>query len=360
MITEVEIELFRFDSKVDYLPYYKKYRVEYKEKETVLELLNRINSIEKFAYEATHDFNLNINGFYMSASECVGDIVEKTSKELRIEPISIYRALNDLLIDKRDYLEKILQFKEYISPIEMDEYAKNHELDYFASNTYDINRSYIGDHALLIAADIIEHNPKVKNEIIEIISSTDNGIWYHTSLQNRVLNYDMNKENRISSLLKMLPKVTYSGISANSNESVKIEDVNISQFFEGFNIAEFEGINKNSCASVIKKSKANYIRLSSSQEDLAPYSTLVSKDFSHKIAGKILLEAKDSNADFLVVRTMSDLMLFDGEQKKIQKAIGREIELPIITQKQFKMLLEGEKNRAVLGFDSHKVKVSFL
>jgi len=357
---EVEIELFRFDSKVDYLPYYKKYKLKYKENETVLELLNKINSLEKFAYEATLEFNLNINGLYLNVSELIKDIVDKTSNELRIEPLSIYRAINDLLIDKRDYLEKIVLFKEYISPMEMDGYAKKYELDYFASNTYEINRSYIGDHALLIAAEIIEHNPKVKNEIIELISSADNGIWYHTSLQNRVLNYDINKEIKIKSLLNMLPKVTYSGISAHLNKAVKIEDVKISQFFDGFNIAEFEGLNKNSCVTVIKKSKANYIKLSSSQEDLAPYSTLVSKDFSHKIAGKILIEAKDSNADFLIVRTKSDLMLFDGEQKKIQKVIGREIELPVITQEQFKKLLEGEKSRAVLGFDKHKVKVSFL
>jgi hypothetical protein len=34
--------------------------------------------------------------------------------------------------------------------------------------------------------------------------------------------------------------------------------------------------------------------------------------------------------------------------------------LPIISQEQFKKLLEGEKNIVTLGFDKHKVKVSFL
>lgn len=358
MIREVHVELFRFDSNSDYLPYYKKYTLEYKPKDTVLSLLNKINSIEKFAYEKRIDFNLKINNLYLRAGELISDVVEQTSNELKIEPVTVYRALNDLLIDKRDYLEKILLFKEYLTPMELDEYAKSYELDYFASNTYDKNRSYIGDHAILIAADIIEHNPNIKKEILDLISLEDNGIWYHTSLQNRVLNYDMSKEHKIQSLLAMLPKVAYSGINANSNS--KIGEVKISQSFEGFNIAEFEGVNRNSCASLIKESNASYVEISSSKEDLAPYSTLVSRDFSHKIAGEILLEAKDNNADFLIVRGKSDLMLFDSEQKKIEDAVNREIDLPVISQEQFKMLLEGEKNITTLGFDKHRVKISFL
>ena len=355
---EVEIELFKFDSKVDYLPYYKNYALKYKESETVLELLNEINSIEAFTYENTPKFNLKINGLFVDAGELIKDVVEKTSDRLKIEPISIYRALNDLVIDKKDYLQKIALFKEYLTPKEMDEYAKNLELDYFASNTYEIDRDYIGDHALLIAADIIEQKPEYKDEIIKKISSFDDGIWYHTSLKNRVLNYDAGKENRINALLEMLPKVTK--IKVDLNQRVEKGDMKITQFFDGFNIAEFESLNRESCAEVIKKSKANYIKLYSSKDDLAPYSRAVNKDFSRKIAGNILIEAKDSSADFLIVRGESDLSLFDGEQKKIEKIMGREIELPVITQEQFKLLLEGEKDAKTLGFNKHKVKVSFL
>lgn len=358
MIRELHVELFKFDSKVDYLPYYKKYTIEYKPKDTILSMLNKINAIEKFAYESTLDFNLKINNLYLNANEFIQNIVQRTSNEFIIEPVSIYRAINDLIIDKKDYLEKIVSFKEYITPMDMDEYAKNYELDYYASNTYNINRDYIGDHSLLIASDIIEQNPKMAEEILNKISYKDDGIWYHTSLQNRIFNYDISKEHRIKSLLEMLPQVQYSGI--NLNQSAQTCDVEISQYFEGFNIASFEGVNKKNCAWAIKESKATYVELSLKNEDLAPYSTLVSSDFSLKIAGAILLQAKDENADFIVVRGKSDVMLFDGEQKKIEKALGREINLPVISQEQFKKLLEGEKNIVTLGFDKHKVKVSFL
>ncbi len=358
MSKKLHVELFRFDSKVDYLPYYKKYTIDYDQHDTILALLNKINSIEKFAYKEDADFNLKINGLYLNSNEYISEVVERTSNEFVIEPISIYRAVNDLIIDKKDFLEKIVAFKSYITPMDMDEYARSYELDYYASNTYDINRDYIGDHVLLIASDIIEQNPKLKDEILEKISHKDNGIWYHTSLQNRVLNYDISKEHRIKNLLSMLKKVQYSGID--NSVAKKIDSVKVSQYFEGFNIASFEGIDKNSSASLIQDSKANYVDISLKSEDLAPYSTIVSKDFSLKIAGNILLEAKDSGADFMVVRGKKDLLLFDGEQKRIEKAVGREIDLPVISQEQFKKVLEGEKDIDRLGFNKHRVEVSFL
>lgn len=358
MIKELHVELFRFDSKVDYLPYYKKYTIEYKSKDTILSMLNKINAIEKFAYEPTADFSLKINSLYLNANELIANIVEITTNEFTVEPISIYRAINDLMIDKKDFLEKIILFKNYVTPMDMDEYAKNYELDYYASNTYNINRDYIGDHSLLIASDIIEQNPELTKEILGKISSKENGIWYHTSLKNRIFNYDISKEYKIKKLLKMLPMVKH--LEANNSSTKSIGSVNISQYFTGFNIASYEGLNKNSCADLIKESRANYVDISLKNEDLAPCSTLVSSDFSLKIAGEILLQAKDENADFIVVRDKRDVLLFDKKQKKIERAIGREITMPIVSHEQFKKLLEGEKDTKVLGLDKHRVKASFL
>jgi succinate dehydrogenase/fumarate reductase-like Fe-S protein len=364
MINELHVELFRFDSKVDYLPYYKKYTIEYQNGDTILSVLNKINAIDKFGYEPSVEFNLQINGLYLSVKEYIVNIVDRVGSDFKIEPISIYRATNDLLIDKRDYLEKILMFKNFITPMDLDEYAQNFELDYYASNTYNINRDYIGDHALLIANDIIEQNPEHTQEILEMISSKEDGIWYHTSLQNRVFNYDYSKELRIQKLLSMFDKVqTIQGVKASLATEVKNEEkpnVNISQEFSGFNIATYEGVSQKSVESSIKAAKASYVDISMKNEDLAPYSTIVSDDFSLKIAGNILLQAKDENADFIVVRNKSDILLFDNKQKQIEEAVGREIDMPVVSQEQFVKLLEGEKNKQALGFEQHKVNISFL
>ena len=364
MIKELHVELFKFDSKLDYLPYYKKYTIEYKEKDTILSVLNKINSIDKFSYEPTVEFNLKINGLYLNAGEYISNIVELTSNDFRIEPVSIFRATQDLVIDKTDYLEKILLFKDFVTPMDLDEYAANYELDYYASNTYNINRDYIGDHSLLMASDIIEQTPENKQKILEIIGSKENGIWYHTSLEHRVFNYDYTKEKRIQNLMMMYDKVVSLKNARDLLSTSKLENksnnVKISQEFKGFNIASFDGLAKLSTADIIKDSQANYVDIKLKNEDLAPYSTIASDDFSLKIAGDILLQAKDENADFLVVRGHGDVLLFDNKQKQIEESIGREIDLPVISVEQFCKVLEGEKNKSILGFDKHKVNVSFL
>ncbi|MBL1280046.1 MAG: DUF5644 domain-containing protein [Fluviicola sp.] len=358
MTNEINVELFRFDAKLDYLPYYKTYIIEYNDRDTILSLLNKVNAIDKFDYEATNEFNMKINNLYLSAKEHISNIVALTSNNFKIEPVSMFRATRDLLIDKKDYLKNILMFDKFINPMEMDEYAQSLELDYYASNTYNFNRDYIGDHALLIASDIIKHTPEFTKDILKIISDKAHGIWFHTSLKNRVFNYDLKKEQKIQNLLHMLPKAKNSQI--NNSSLLNIDAVEISQFFNGFNIASYEGISKDSCTSLINDSRASYVELNQKYEDLAPYSTLVDSEFSLKIAGEILLEAKDNNADFLVVRGNGDIMLFDGKQKSIEKAVGREIQLPVITQKQFSLLLSGEKDVIKLKINTHKVKVSFL
>jgi len=364
MIKELHVELFKFDSKLDYLPYYKKYTIEYKEKDTILSVLNKINSIDKFSYEPTVEFNLKINGLYLNAGEYISNIVELTSNDFRIEPVSIFRATEDLVIDKTDYLEKILLFKEFVTPMDLDEYATNYELDYYASNTYNINRDYIGDHALLIASDILEQTPQHTQNILEIIGSKEDGIFYHTSLEHRVFNYDSSKEKRIQKLMLMFDKVV---ALKNARELLSVDSskdetcsVNVSQEFKGFNIASFDGLAKVDIAKTVEASKANYVDIRLKNEDLAPYSTIASDNFSLKIAGDILLQAKDENADFLVVRGASDVLLFDNKQKQIEEAVGREIDLPVISISQFCKVLEGEKDKSVLGFDKHKVNVSFL
>ena len=73
--------------------------------------------------------------------------------------------------------------------------------------------------------------------------------------------------------------------------------------------------------------------------------------------------ADDKKTVILQIRNTSDkkdLEIFDGMQSKIAKVVNREINLPVITQVQFEMLLLGEKNILKIGFSKHKIKVNFL
>lgn len=354
----LEIKLFKFNHSVDYLPYYKTYNIEYTQDESIYDILNKINSYESFSYESFEKCNVKINNYFFSADILVSDVVNKVGKELQIEPISLYRVTNDLIIDTKDYDEKIELFDSFLTKEEKNTYREKYKLEYYSSLSMIINKEYIGDHCLLIANDIIEKNAIHEKAILDIITNKDTGILYHTSLKARLF---QNKYNVESVYEKLLSKIkTYKNLQNSVREKSDInENIEITQYFKGFNIALY---NKEGCLfrKVISKSRATYLHLDSRRYDLAFNSSLVNKEFSLKIAGEVLLEAKDKNADFLIVKDEADLAIFDAKQSKIETIINREIKLPVITQKEFEMLLLGEKDTSKIGLDKHKVKVEFI
>jgi len=354
----LEIKLFKFNHSVDYLPYYKTYNIEYTQDESIFDILNKINSYESFSYESFEKCNVKINNYFFSADILVSDVVNKVGNELQVEPISLYRVTNDLIIDTKDYDEKIELFDSFLTKEEKNTYREKYKLEYYSSLSMIINKEYIGDHCLLIANDILEKNAIHEKAILDIITNKDTGILYHTSLKARLF---QNKYDVESVYEKLLSKIkTYKNLQNSVRKKSDInEDIEITQYFKGFNIALY---NKEGCLfrKVISKSRATYLHLDSRRYDLAFNSSLVNKEFSLKIAGEVLLEAKDKNADFLIVKDEADLAIFDAKQRKIETIINREIKLPVITQKEFEMLLLGEKDTSKIGLDKHKVKVEFI
>ena len=271
------------------------------------------------------------------------------------DTVSSYRAIDDLTINNDDFFEKLAIFDKYLSNAQKENYAQNLQFEYYSSNTLNVNKEYIGDHSILIASDIIKTNPELKNEIIQLISDENNGVWYNTSKDNRVLNINTEYKNQINTLLQ---EVTNKQTTSQIDEEITIDT--IVQKFTDFNIAVYDITDTQFLEKSVLNSDAKYIHIDSKNDDLALHSQSVNKTFSYKIAGNILLEAKDNNADFIVVKSQDAFKLFDNKQKEIEKVVGREIQLPIITIKQFNHIVNGEKNPVTLGLKNHKVSVPFL
>jgi len=354
----LEIKLFKFNHSVDYLPYYRTYKIDYTKDESVYDILNKINECESFSYDILEKCNVKINNYFLKADVLISEVVERVGEELTIEPISLYRVTNDLIINCDDYNEKIQLFSKYLTNEQQEEFQEKYKLVYYASNTIIINKDYIGDASLLIVDELLSNDASLETELLEIITNKDTGILYHTSLKNRLFIHEFDIE---SVYKKLISKVkAYKNIKIEEKEkSIVPEDIEVTQYFKGFNIALY---NTEGCLfrKVIEKSRATYIHLSSRRDDLALNSQLVNKEFSLQIAGIVLLEAKDKNADFLIVKDKKDLDVFDTMQSQIATVVNREINLPVITQGQFIELLKGEKSKEKLGFTSHKINVSFL
>jgi len=367
---EIFIELFRFNAKTDYLPYYQKHTLTYSDTQTINDLLIQMNEIEAFGFK--ENMNLKVNSLYTNASALVSDMVQRFGNEIIIDSISEFRAQKDLLIDRSDFIEKMSLLDAYIDAETNIGYRKSTELSYYASNTLNYNRDYIGDHVLIIAADLLEKKFELKNEILDILTQEEHGIWLHTSLENR-LGCSI-QEKKIQKLMYMAQEYIKPSCKVQKKidsffkkealtsfeNSTKVSINNITQNFDGFNIAAYHGVKASDLDTLITESKAVNIQISASKEDLASNSVLLDENFSYKIAGDILMQAKDENADFILVKNEETKEFFDKNQAQMQKLTGRDLGMSIVSQDQFVQLLQGEKDAGVLGFNDHKVQVSFL
>jgi len=343
------IELFHFDKSTDYLPYYKKQTLKYDNNTSINDLLDTINQLDSFCLDKSKTINVKINHLYTNANTKVNDIVEVLGNDWKIEPISIYRATKDFVYDNSDFLASIALFDKYLNYSQKQHYTDNYELVYYASNSINLNRDYIGDVALYIAYDLISQNPSLKDEILAIITNENSGICYHTSLENRIFAF-ANQESKIASLFGM------AGITYKKPSYLYISDIQIAQKFDGFNISAYMPTTQTK--DLIKNCGGTYIDISTAYNDIAICNLKSdNKKFSLKLIGEFLLDAKDNNADLVIVDD-EYLSIFDGMQCNIENAVGREIKMPILSKTEFTKILGGNKDTKALGLDKHKVGVS--
>jgi succinate dehydrogenase / fumarate reductase iron-sulfur subunit len=112
---KVNFKVFRFNADEDYLPYYEDYNMEVTSEEVVLDILNRI----KWDHDGSCSYRrscrhgicgacaIKVNGrSTLACKESMNEMVELFGNELTIEPLSIKRAVKDMIIDKGDFWDK--------------------------------------------------------------------------------------------------------------------------------------------------------------------------------------------------------------------------------------------------------------
>lgn len=355
MENTLSIKLFRFNPKTDYLPYYKHHSVNFTQDDTIKDLLEKLNTLEKFSFKGCEHFGVKINNLFTSTDTTIRQIVKKTSNELIIEPVSMYRAICDLSIDNSDFFEKLSLLNTYLTQEQIETYTKELQLYYYASNTLNHRKEYIGDHCAIIAAELIEQYPEHRNDIFAILADKDKGIWFHTSLMKRIHGIDETKHEKIERILLEVTKVQH-----NPKADLLDNITHVTQEFKDFNIAVYDKNSTGALIKIVQNSKATFIDTPTQNEDLALHSLHADENFTYKLAGQILLDALDNNADFMLVNDQESFTIFDTKQKDIAKTVGRDIDLPIVTAYQFNAMLNGEKDQVKLGFNKHKVAITFL
>lgn len=199
-----DIDVFRFDSRFDYNKYYQSVEIDIDESLSLNELLLEVSKkIDDFSYDI-HSFGFRINDIVVFGNIKLDELKNKFGVKLTFDPISTRYAKKDLLIDKdavfaqyKPILDKFtflseeskLEFKKYIlinliSPLQFDD--------------------YIGDGYCLYIKWMMIHYKDNGDELLESISSCDNGVMNSMSLKYMIYPPNNSIDNDIEGLQKML------------------------------------------------------------------------------------------------------------------------------------------------------------
>lgn len=360
---KLNIELFRFDKDSDYLPYYTKHFLHLKEQESIQDLLNTINEDQAFEFEKG-EFIVCINSFYTYTSTLVKELVQKLGKDLKIEPESIRRVANDLICNEDDFIQKSDLLKPFMDKDDTKTY-ESYKLYYYASNTLNYEKNYIGDANLLLAYDLIQKNEENESSILKTLLEKNKGAKLHTSLENRVFNLDSKIEKKIKSIQNSLGLIKESekqDFKSKISKNIKFTNTNTDKIkydFKDFNLAYYD----KKCVetiSLVSKLKVNNINFKTSTLDLALDTFHCNEDLTYKIAADIMLDAFDNNADFLLVDSIKLFDLFDSNRKIFEKLSGRDITLPIIHSSELSKLAMGMHNEVQNTLKLHQVNPEII
>lgn len=133
--------------------------------------------------------------------------------------------------------------------------------------------------------------------------------------------------------------------------------------FKDFNVAVFNGnktLNSATVDSILLSIGANLVDFETN-EDSDGYEVLhASCEIADKLAGKVVLDAFDNAADFIVANDARSFFMFDNRQKSLEKSVGREINLPVYSISQVVLMALGCTDKEKIGLNTHKVATTLI
>jgi hypothetical protein len=285
-----------------------------------------------------------VNGAVVTGEELVSDVVQKLGNELTIDPVLKYRAKNGLIFDNRDFMEQFALLKEYTTREDLSYYIKLYPVHY-ASETFKYNREYIGDAILLLAHKLIKDGNENREEILRAINCEFNGIS-NCEYENNLFEGDDHTQaiNELKGMIKFklrenICKTIIRKIKPKRENSYTLESI------ENLRVAIYTGDRDSSklieeLKMELKESGAEYIPFEMSSR-LAGQTLIETNPHMAYIKGAtMLLDALDSGADVLVFKNGEDFELFKSTHQDLEKSIGREIDLKLLSLEKLHELMK--------------------
>lgn len=199
---QFKLNIFRFNAKTDYLPYYKKYEVAVSLDKTLFDLLKEVKHQDVlFDFPQDEFACIKLNGHTISTKVDMQSISEHFGTKLTLEPLCSKRATKDLIINSENFdatFSLIEQFTNENDKKKFQEYKRF----YYASEMLDFEEDFQGTSLFLFVNDLISKNTNHKKELLEVISHEKYGIWYHLPLSHKTFPANKDLEATIIQLKK--------------------------------------------------------------------------------------------------------------------------------------------------------------
>jgi hypothetical protein len=322
----LNLKVFLFNAKTDYLPYYKNYTLDVEPNEPISTILPKIKEqAREFAYPKSRVY-FRVNSLVVDGNKSIKDIVDRFGNELTIEPISKYRAINSLIIDDSDFEESFNLLSEFCDSEDREFYEELYA-HHYASESFNYNKNYIGDAVVILAEHLITKREDLTNDILAKITD-DGGLWDgeyennmfdeldYTSIFDRLKKVATNPpKNRVCKLFTRGYKEHEIagefglGVYGSSEFKKSIEA-------KGFVVTNFAMQNKK-CGLLMANTNEKMALLK---------------------AGRLLADAYDSGANILVVEDSKILNFFKSNIGKIERVLNRDIKIALFSIKELEKI----------------------
>ncbi len=186
MECKLELSVFRFDAKTDFLPYYKKHILKIDKAKTLSDLLLLIQGEDlSFDYPKDEYAGIKLNGKALFTTVSIDEIVTSFGKSLTLEPLSTKRVVKDMIINDDDFYESFDLLDALVTAKDKATF-KSYILFHYASSVLEFMPKFQGDALFAFAYDMILKYPSRKQEILNVVANEHTGIFYHVRLCNKV------------------------------------------------------------------------------------------------------------------------------------------------------------------------------
>lgn len=343
------VEIFRFDAKKDVLAYFKPYFLEISDFANLNELFAHVKSIDP--YFSPFEGFVKVNDVVVSTAQPLANLAQKFGDELCIAPLDEKRAVLDLVINDGDFWAKFEPFASFCKRADKELYA-SFKPYFYADFVKDYEPNFIGAAAIMLAKILCEKYPQKKDEILQLVADKKTGVWIARNLSDFIVHgseiYDTAVDFASSNLKQ--PKCERKAL-ASEPDTGKILDMR--HDFDGFKIA-FTG----EISPELKKLKAKFIKPQSENLPCGFDMLGLNDELAYKLASKILFEAFDSGADFLLALNEAQFYMFDALSAKLSKFYGRDLDgFYILRQSELIALANGDTPQSL---SEHRLKVRLV